>query len=417
MSAPITYLPPRHADLSEREALPTAPAKSSSWRRWPARLAAGGEWLIGFACLLVGLAIVAAIPVLQILSFGYLLEVSGRIAREGRLRAGFIGVPKAARVGLLIAHSWLMLLPIRLVSDAWYEAQLIDPLGPAARNLRGVQLVLLVLTMGHLISAWYCGGRARHFYWPLLSPIYLWRTWRGRLRMADWLPPLRMGRDLRLGEAYRRSRDRLWDFCVSLRLPYYFRLGGLGLLGAACWLAVPVLLLAGAAALPPGAAALAGLAGGLCLAFVAVRLPFIETNFATEGDWDRMLDRRLTGQQFARAPLAFWIALLLTLGLAIPLHLIQAAPPLLPDLRWLLNLLFVILLLPARFAAGWAVARAKRRETPRFVVSRWGARLAAVPVAMFYALIVYLSQFINFYGSWRLLEQPAFMLPAPFWLI
>ena len=79
--------------------------------------------------------------------------------------------------------------------------------------------------------------------------------------------------------------------------------------------------------------------------------------------------------------------------------------------------MFVVLLLPARFAAGWAVSRANQRDEPRIFFSRWTARFAAVPVALFYALVIYFSQFINFYGSWRLLEQPAFMLPAPFWLL
>ncbi len=39
------------------------------------------EWLFGVAVLMVGLAVLAALPVLQFLSLGYLLEAGGRVAR------------------------------------------------------------------------------------------------------------------------------------------------------------------------------------------------------------------------------------------------------------------------------------------------------------------------------------------------
>src|SRR5262249_21138849 len=70
-------------------------------------------WLFGASVLMVGLAILAAIPVLQFLSLGYLLEAGGRVARSGRLRDGFIGVRWAALVGFLVLGGWLVLLPVR----------------------------------------------------------------------------------------------------------------------------------------------------------------------------------------------------------------------------------------------------------------------------------------------------------------
>src|SRR4051812_17681135 len=42
-------------------------------------------WLFGAAVLTVGLAALAALPVLQFLSLGYLLESGARVARSGRL--------------------------------------------------------------------------------------------------------------------------------------------------------------------------------------------------------------------------------------------------------------------------------------------------------------------------------------------
>ena len=70
---------------------------------WPVRVAilalSAVEWCFGVLSLFVGLAMLAAVPVVQFLSLGYLLEASGRVARSGRLRDGALGVRPAARVG------------------------------------------------------------------------------------------------------------------------------------------------------------------------------------------------------------------------------------------------------------------------------------------------------------------------------
>src|SRR6516162_3382101 len=70
------------------------------------------EWFFGAATLIVGLSVLAAIPLLQFMSLGYLLEACGRVASTGRLREGFIGVRQAARVGGMALGTWLVLLPL-----------------------------------------------------------------------------------------------------------------------------------------------------------------------------------------------------------------------------------------------------------------------------------------------------------------
>ncbi len=57
----------------------------------------------------------AALPLVQFLSLGYLLESSARVARTGRIRDGLIGVRLAARFGGLAAGIWLSLVPAWLV--------------------------------------------------------------------------------------------------------------------------------------------------------------------------------------------------------------------------------------------------------------------------------------------------------------
>src|SRR5271168_1542880 len=61
------------------------------------------EWVFGLISLVLGLSMLAALPVIQVLSLGYFLESSARVARTGRLRDGLIGVRRAARVGCVFA--------------------------------------------------------------------------------------------------------------------------------------------------------------------------------------------------------------------------------------------------------------------------------------------------------------------------
>src|SRR4051794_16761158 len=84
-------------------------------RRWIARcvgaIASASEWAFGALALGLGLALLAATPLAQFLSLGYLLEAEGRVARGGRLRDGLVGVRRAARVGSMVLGAWLWLLP------------------------------------------------------------------------------------------------------------------------------------------------------------------------------------------------------------------------------------------------------------------------------------------------------------------
>src|SRR5687767_2517340 len=104
-------------EAPEREFSPPAPPlwpKSWPMRAWYA-VCHALEWLFGLASLLACLAALAAIPVLNLMTLGYLLAVSGRVALSGRLRDGFIDIFKFARIGSLAAGTWLCLLLPRLI--------------------------------------------------------------------------------------------------------------------------------------------------------------------------------------------------------------------------------------------------------------------------------------------------------------
>ena len=346
-------------------------------------------WVFGVASLVAGLAVLAAIPIVQFLSLGYLLEASGRVARTGRFRDGVIGVRRAGRVGGLVLGIWLVLWPVRIVAGLAVRAELIDPGGPVGRRWRIGMAVLAAATGVLLVLACARGGALRHFLWP-------------------WGHPRWLARQLRCGGLYTSCRDATWDFVVGLRLPYFFRLGLIGGLGSFAWLVVPATLLALGRVAP-----ISSPIGALVLGVVAPSLPMLQARYAAEGRVRALFEFRALRGRFARAPWAFAVAASATLLAAVPLYLLKIE--LVPrDAAWLPGLVFVVFLFPARLLCGWAYARSSRRERPRHWTFRWLGRLGILPALLAYLLIVVLAQFTSWAGVASFYEQHAFLLPVPF---
>jgi hypothetical protein len=364
----------------------------SRLRRGCQLAASGLDWLFGFIALLVGIALLSIVPVLNFLSLGYLIHASGRVAATGRLRSGFVGVRKASVFGSFILGTWLVMLPVRVVSGLWKDAELVAPGSDIAKGWYVGLVILTVLAAGHILWACLRGGRLRHFLWP--APIKLIR-WLGR------------------SGKFAGVRTAVMNYVMGLRLPYYFWVGARGFFGAFLWLLVPVGTLILAAQLPPDqGGALLSLFGGFLLMLVVMHLPFLQTHFALENRFRALFALRTVRQMFRRAPVAFWLSLFITLLFALPLYLLKIElPP--REIAWLPSLLFVVFIFPARLLTGWAVGRANRRETPRHWFFRWTSRLALIPVVVFYVFFVYLTQYLSWNGSLSLLEQHAFMVPAP----
>ncbi len=350
------------------------------------------EWLFGLASLLVGLAILAALPVLQFLTLGYLLESAGRIARTGRFGEGFIGIRLAARLGGIVAFSWLLLVPVRLVADWAHSAQIIDPGSPAAQQWRYGLFALIAVTALHILTACARGGKLRYFLWPF-NLIWLLR------RVIQ-------------GGYYAEARDAVWDITVSLRLPYYFWLGLRGFAAAFVWLAFPVTLIAAGRGHFAGAGAVAFL-GAVMLVVVIPYLPFLQARLAAENRFAAGFEVLAVRRQFRKAPWAFAIAFLVTTLFALPLYLfkIETVPR---EAAWLPSLVFIAFIFPARLLTGWALGRANNRTEPRHWFFRWTGRFPLFPVAAFYVTIVFFSQYTNWTGIWSLYEQHAFLVPVPF---
>src|SRR5207302_3192240 len=83
--------------------------------------------LFGIASLILLLAVIAAIPIVNFLALGYLLEVEGRLARSGKLRDAFPLLNQAPRLGSIALGIWAWVIPLRLLSHLAADAHLIDP--------------------------------------------------------------------------------------------------------------------------------------------------------------------------------------------------------------------------------------------------------------------------------------------------
>lgn len=382
--------PPLSATVSapaEPPPVPSAPERKSRFQQLTSAL----DWLFGLAALIVLLAACSVIPVLNFLSLGYLLHVSGTIARTGRLRDGFVGVRKASALGSIAAGIWIVVWPARLLSDFWRDAELIAPGSASARAWHAGLILVIAITLAHIVWACVRGGRLWHFLWP---------------------QPLRFLRWLRSPEKFGSLQRVITEYVIGLRLPFYFWLGLRGFFGALAWLIVPVGILLAATRLPVGGAALLSLLGGFLLLLVAIHLPFLQAHFAQSDRFRAMFELREVRRQFLRAPLAFWFALLITLLFAVPLYLlkIELTPR---ELAWLPSLLFVIFIFPARILTGWAMSRAQRHEQPRHWFPRWLARLGILPIGLAYVIVVYATPYLSWNGAMSLLEQHAFLVPAP----
>jgi len=407
------------------------------------------EWLFGVVCVLVALAVMASIPVVQLFSLGYLLEASGRVSRSGKLRQGFIGIRPAARAGSLLLGTWVVFLPAQFAAGMWESAKIIDPSSGVAAGWRIGLFLITGLVIAHILLAWYCGGKLRHFFWPVLAPLFF-MTWTVRRMVAsramrpvvvpivgkisprllhdlttvpaltDWFPPAIFLAGIRRGRLFQPARDAVWDFAVALRPQYYFWLGLRGFAGAVAWLFIPILLMMTTTQLTmddadaaQGVRVIAGLLGTFLLGIVLLYLPFLQAHFAAERRFRAFIEIGQVRQLFRRAPIALTFALLITLAFALPLYLlkIETVPS---ELLWALSLVFVIFGFPARLVMGWAMGRARRHKAPRHVVVRWLSSLVELPIIGFYTSFVFFTQYYVWNGAQSLLEQHAFLPPVPF---
>lgn len=345
--------------------------------------------LFGFAALVVGLAVTATVPGLQPLVLGYLLEVSGRVGRSGRLRDGVIGLPEARRLGGAVVAVAVCFIPAVFLSSLATDALMIEPAGPTARRTAIAFYVVTVLTLWHVVGSLLRGGRLRNFLLPR---------------------PIDTARRLLQTGTFATARDAVWDVVAAMQLPYFYGLGFRAAVGTSVWLVPPVtVMFLGRERVP------LAFVGGLLTAVVLLWLPWLQTQAAVEGGaWRRLFAVGDVRRRFRRGPWASAAALVFALATALPLYLLKIE--LIPrEAAWLPGIVFVLFALPARLALGRAYAYAERRTAPRPRIVVWPAGLLVLAAAVAYVVVTYLSQTTSWYGRYSLYEQHVVLFPVPFW--
>jgi hypothetical protein len=387
-------------------------------------------WLIrslfGIASLILLLAVVAAIPIVNFLALGYLLEVEGRLARSGKLREAFPLIDLAPRLGSIALGIWAWVFPLRLLSHAAADARLIDPGSRADIGLHLLLNVLAVVVTAHLCLALSRGGSLFSFMWPLLVPVAVLLSpvlvpVLGAValirRDATWLAkPLRRElaafRSIATSEYWNHASGAVRDFIAGLRLKHHFLLGFKGYIGAMIWLVVPTALFA-AATKTEGGPILVTLLGGVLLIIVLSWMPFLQVHFAAENRFGAMFELRTVRRLYKNAPFAWMITMLITLTLALPMYLFKIAlPP--SDAMWMVTIVFIVSIYPVKVITGWAYHRAVTREKRAWFGLRWLTRLVLLPLLTLYVFLLFFTQFIGEHGKRVLFEHHAFLLPAPF---
>lgn len=374
---------------------PTPPRRG--WCRRAGALGARGArasfqafWLITL------LAVMTALPVVQLIAFGYLLDVAGRLTQGRTIREALDWLRPAGQLGLAVLATFLVSLPIGLLGHLATVGEVISPGSVEARNLRIGAFLLVVAGTIYLGWAWARGGRWWHYLWPQ-PKRFLREAWRPSLWAA--------------------AADRFWDWMVAWRVGGRFWLGLRGAVATLVWLVPATVIIS---ANRHGTTGLAGLVGGIAFVMLGVALlylPMLQANFAAQGRVRAMFEVRRIRRDFRRAPWAWLTAMTLTLVfLPIPLYLLKIEPPP-PELVWLPTWMFIAFMLPARIACGLALRRARRLPDPQgwlAGLSRWSARLLCVPVVAVYLLFVFLSQFTSWDGLQTWVHQHAVLVPAPF---
>ncbi len=354
-------------------------------------------WLVrsafGLLCLLLMLAAISAVPIVNFLALGYLLEAQARVIRTGKIRHGFPLIALAPRLGTIAFGIGLWLLPVWMLGSRASDAQLIDPASSSAKSLPVVTLVISSMIAVHICLALARGGRLGCFFRPIKNIRWIWA-------------------ENHRGGYFERADHHIRAFITALRLKHHFMLGLRGFAGAFVLLIVPTALFT-AVRTSGGPSMLIMILGGLLLLILFAWIPFLQARFAVENRWGAMFELREIRQLFCRTPLSWLFAVLVVFVTAIPPYLLKAVDYS-PDARWLGTLVFIATIYPGRMITAWAYGRASRKEGPAWFGLRWLSRAVMLPLLFAYVVVLFLTQYVTAQGRADMFFHHAFMLPVPF---
>lgn len=350
--------------------------------------------LFGLASLTLLLAVAAAVPLVNFWTLGYLLDVEGRVARSGKVRASFPLLGLAPRFGSIVLGTWLCLLPMRLLSSAAAQAQLIDPGGRVASRWQFACTLTIWLMTAHLCFALARGGSLTCFIRPIKNVRWLWARWRDR-------------------DYWDRASKAIGQFVGGLNARTYYSQGWRGFLGTMAWLFVPSALYVSLRDIEKPGQIILTLIGGLVLWLTLMWAPLIQARFAAENRLTTFLEWRAAREMFRRAPFAWLFAIVLTYVLALPLYLFKAlSPP--ADAMWFITIIFIVTIFPTKVALGWAYGRSMKRTERAWWPWRWMAKTLLFALVGIYVVLLFLTPTIGEHGRRVIFEHHALLLPVPF---
>ncbi|MFM7057530.1 MAG: hypothetical protein ACKO2P_11480 [Planctomycetota bacterium] len=349
----------------------------------------------GVICIVLALAVLAAIPGLNIVTLGYLVEPQRRVAISGRLRDGFPLLILAPRLGVMLLCVLLFQLPLRFQATRVSDAMVL--LGPAHDRTQSLAAILTAMQwlIGiHLVLAVLNGSTAGCYFRPIRN--------------------LRRGCKLLFTADGRRELAAGIDLVLSILQPLqHFFAGIRAFFGAVLWLIIPTSLLVAYA--PPDRAkpvfGLLAAIGVMLMIPVVAWLPFLQVQQIVTGRFRAILAVRDVRRRIRTAPLAWMFSTTLLCLMTLPLYLGKVRlPP--ADALLILTPVFIVLIYPARLAVAWAWYRSSRPHPARWPLHA-SARLIMIPVIAIYAMFLFLTPTISELGRNAPFENQAFLGPAP----
>ena len=158
-----------------------APQRRSWFRRLVGITVVTIRTLFRLASLVAVLAFLAAIPLLQLIAFGYLLDVAGRLTRGGTLKESLHGLDRAGSIGLAVVALFVASLPVQLLVHWESVAAVIDPGSDQSIRLRSLAIVCAILATVWLLWVWARGGTLNEVGGAAFEPSRLGHRWCSRL--------------------------------------------------------------------------------------------------------------------------------------------------------------------------------------------------------------------------------------------
>ena len=353
------------------------------------------ELAFGVVSLFALLAFLAAIPIVNFIALGYLLDAQGQVARTGHLRHAMPLLALAPKLGGIAAGCWFWWWMIRQVSDASSDARLIAPESSVSAAWQVGLTIFSVMVAVHLLLAIARGGRLGCFFWPTpLNAVWLWKR-------------------VRRGGYVRQAGQATREFIAALKIRYHFWLGLRGFVLAFAWLFIPTLLFSALRDTSRPGQVLVTLLGGGLLMVVLSWIPFLQAHFAAENRWRAMFELRTIRDCYRRAPLVMVLSTVVLYAFCLPLYLFKVAA--LPrDVYWLFTPVFILSIYPAKILIGWVYARAMRKERPAPAIVRWPLWMIQTALLGFYVFALFFTPAIGAAGRAVLFQHHGILLPWPF---